>query len=586
MDKIPLKIGEKDGREFTIDAEEFLTGRAAIIGMSGSGKSHLVGVLCEELSENRLPFIIIDPEGEYFSLKERYNIVWASNSKESDVPLDIDMIEGLIKETVKRMGRLIIDTSESSDEFEVVSRVMDTLYKIETELRIPTILIVEEADRFAPQSGGDSVSALYEISRRGRKRGIGMVVVTQRPAMVDKNILSQCGNQLIGRLRTENDLKAVKMFFSTSEEKNALPNLETGDFFVMGDISMTPQKIKVRERITRDVGSTPSLGTKNDFSIENIVKSAAKNPKRAVEESRSTNILKDGDATKEEAVVHTVKDEKEKVAEPIPLAHEESIMLEHFIYGPVPKKGYAIRAESDKADAAGYKEIFHGYFVPIDPVFLKDYSCESRMIVSVPQLDKILFSRIFKRGRLDDKGRGGILNHTLIVPRAAFEKGLSYKMLDEVMLDFERENGIPVGKMPTIELKYSSKRNDEDIEDINNIISKRSMEKIIKAIQKDRKSKVFLVAKNSTHEIRRKVAYAVSKVVEIQLNLAPLRILTDPPLPLILDNFPNVVVSGKMVHLKPNRGWVVTPTFKGEAEVYNPVEQKKVDNTLRNLYRN
>ena len=58
--------------DFSISEQELLTGRCCVIGQSGSGKSFLVGVISEELAREHLPFVIIDTEGEYKSLKSLF----------------------------------------------------------------------------------------------------------------------------------------------------------------------------------------------------------------------------------------------------------------------------------------------------------------------------------------------------------------------------------------------------------------------------------------------------------------------------------------------------------------------------------
>ena len=268
--EIYLDIGKEDGAPFKIDAEKVLSGRTAVIGMSGAGKSHLVAVICEEMAKNDLPFVVIDPEGEYSSLKEKYQVVWASNESGADVILNRRTAKTLAAAIIEQCGRLIIDTSGSEDEFRIVSDFLKEFYRIESEKKDPILLIVEEADRFAPQSSGEVVKELHEISRRGRKRGIGLLVATQRPAMVDKNVLSQCANQLIGRLRSERDLKAVSLFFSSSREIKKLPELKRGTFFVMGDISSDPSLVHIKQRETKSIGSTPKIKEKKSFSVEDF----------------------------------------------------------------------------------------------------------------------------------------------------------------------------------------------------------------------------------------------------------------------------------------------------------------------------
>ncbi len=265
-----LHIGEFDNNPFTIDGGKFLTGRSAIMGMSGSGKSYLIGVLCEELCKADLPFIIIDPEGEYKSLKEKFDIVWACNDPDADVLLNFQICEKLAEVAVNKNLQLIFDTSESSNEFDLVEEFLKHFYRVEDKVRKPMLLILEEADRFAPQSKGERIDELMEISRRGRKRGIGLVIATQRPAMVDKNILSQCGNQFIGRLRTENDLNAVSLFFRSKSDTNTIPDLEDGHFYSMGDISSTVQNVHIRKRETTHGGGTPGRAGSKKVDLKDL----------------------------------------------------------------------------------------------------------------------------------------------------------------------------------------------------------------------------------------------------------------------------------------------------------------------------
>ena len=109
-----------------------------------------------------------------------------------------------------------MDVSDVLDQRKLVAEFSSKLYEIENQQREPYLLIVEEADKFVPQNK-DSLKEIEEISKRGRKRGLGLLVATQRPSLVNKNVLSQCGNQLIGKLTTENDLKAVDLFFSRTD---------------------------------------------------------------------------------------------------------------------------------------------------------------------------------------------------------------------------------------------------------------------------------------------------------------------------------------------------------------------------------
>ena len=79
-----LRFNEK----FSIDADKFLTSRSCVIGQSGSGKSYAIGVICEELCKKKLGFSIIDPEGEYVGLKEKFDVIWVSDDNRAEVNIE------------------------------------------------------------------------------------------------------------------------------------------------------------------------------------------------------------------------------------------------------------------------------------------------------------------------------------------------------------------------------------------------------------------------------------------------------------------------------------------------------------------
>jgi len=160
----------------------------------------------------------------------------------------------VIKENVP----MIFDVSDVIGEKAVVAALCGALYEVESKLRVPYLLIIEEADKFAPQRD-KVIKEVGEISRRGRKRGLGLLLATQRPALLNKNVLSQCGSQLIGKLTTEADLAAVGLFFASRAELEELPKLKPGEFFALGNITRGKARIRVISRETAHKGATPQL---------------------------------------------------------------------------------------------------------------------------------------------------------------------------------------------------------------------------------------------------------------------------------------------------------------------------------------
>jgi len=265
MPKLKIELGKSGNRNFSIEAQELVTGRSCVIAQSGAGKSYLISVLCEKMLKNKIPFCIIDTEGEYFSLKEKFEILWVGGEG-SDVDIEKVNLKELAEKAITENIPIIFDVSDVLEERRFVEEFSSNLYDIATIKRSPYLMIIEEADKFIPQSK-DSIKKIEEISRRGRKRGLGLMIATQRPALVNKNVLSQCGNQFIGKLTTENDLKAVNLFFSSRKQLEELPLLDAGYFFAMGNISKRRIKFKSDERETQHKGLTPELIPKDSPKI-------------------------------------------------------------------------------------------------------------------------------------------------------------------------------------------------------------------------------------------------------------------------------------------------------------------------------
>lgn len=272
-----------------LDADKIVTGRTCIIGQSGSGKSYAVAVLCEELAKNNIGFCIVDTEGEYFSLKEKYTMVWAGLDSNADINISEADLDKLAHKCIKDSFPLILDVSEVDNPKEIVARFCASLYKYGTSFKKPYLLIIEEIDKFVPQTG-ERVKEIEEISRRGRKRGLGLLLATQRPAFVNKNILSQCAIQIIGRLTIPNDITAVRFFFRNKKDLEKLPSLQAGEFFLMGEAGN--REIRTRMRETTHKATTPKLKerTETKFEIEKF-KSSFENEEIAEEREISTNVV-------------------------------------------------------------------------------------------------------------------------------------------------------------------------------------------------------------------------------------------------------------------------------------------------------
>ncbi|HEV2167262.1 MAG TPA: ATP-binding protein, partial [Thermoplasmata archaeon] len=142
----------------------------------------------------------------------------------------------------------------------VVARIASNLFDNRKKNKIPPLfLVIEEAHNFAPQQGTATCSrVLKNIASEGRKFGLGLCVVTQRAARIDKSVLSQCNTQLILQVTNPLDLKAIAQSIEglTSGMTEMIQSLPVGVALVTGGGYHTPLFCEVRPRATRHGGES------------------------------------------------------------------------------------------------------------------------------------------------------------------------------------------------------------------------------------------------------------------------------------------------------------------------------------------
>ena len=157
----------------------------------------------------------------------------------------------------------------------VVSRITKELFEDRKLGKIPPfLLIVEEAHNYCPEQGlGKKVSSniLRTIASEGRKFGMGLCIVSQRPAKVDKNIISQCNTNIILKVTNPNDLKAIISSVEglTSQTYNEIQRLPIGVGLVSGAGLQMPLMVEIRTRETNHGGKSVEISNKgNDDNFE------------------------------------------------------------------------------------------------------------------------------------------------------------------------------------------------------------------------------------------------------------------------------------------------------------------------------
>ncbi|EJF7710453.1 ATP-binding protein [Providencia sp. PROV230] len=141
----------------------------------------------------------------------------------------------------------------------IVSLVARLAFSIQqwtpSDIRHPIALLCDEAHLYIPHkntataSDDISIQIFERIAKEGRKYGVSLVVVTQRPSEVNKTILSQCSNFVAMRLTNSDDQAVIKKLLpdSLGGFSDILPTLDTGEALVVGDASLLPSRIRVDE---------------------------------------------------------------------------------------------------------------------------------------------------------------------------------------------------------------------------------------------------------------------------------------------------------------------------------------------------
>ena len=169
-----------------------------------------------------------------------------------------------IKELMEH-GIHILDLSglDLVDQQALVALILSDIFRVSTMRRDrPILIVVEEAHNYAPSVGSSlSTSTLIKIAREGRKFGVGLCIISQRPSKVHPDVLSQCLTQVFKRIINPFDLKYVRnvVEFISDEDLWEVKVLNEDDALVTGLAVPMPLPVKVRDRLTEHGGVTPTL---------------------------------------------------------------------------------------------------------------------------------------------------------------------------------------------------------------------------------------------------------------------------------------------------------------------------------------
>lgn len=255
-------------KDFSFDAIEYAILKTAILGLPNSGKSYTAMKIGEQLMDNNIPIIAFDPSGVWWSLKlgvngnKGYPIVVAGGDH-ADIPLTRNSAKDIVAAAMKENISVVLDlsgeeTALKADWIKIVQECIHLLFYNNKQYGIRHIFL-EEGSEFCPQRIMPNQTQVYSeierLARIGRNKKLGLTVINQRAAEINKTVHEICNFNILHNQDGKNSLKSIQDWFMYKREKQnkeimeTLPTMDSGTCWVVGN-RIEPQKIQVLPRNT------------------------------------------------------------------------------------------------------------------------------------------------------------------------------------------------------------------------------------------------------------------------------------------------------------------------------------------------
>lgn len=226
---------------------------------------------------------------------KRYGFLFGAPDSEHQYDSMAKTVAKLMDYNINQAQIKVIDFSEVPSDIlpVIVSLVARIIYQIQFwtnhETRRPLALVCDEAHLYLPKKEGQNpvelraIEAFEKIAKEGRKYGVALLIVSQRPSDVSTTVLSQCNNVIALRLTNSDDQTTVKKLMPESLESllDVLPIMDVGEALVVGDAVLLPSRVKINEPDEKPLSATIDFwsvwqqkGNEPDFirAVENMRK--------------------------------------------------------------------------------------------------------------------------------------------------------------------------------------------------------------------------------------------------------------------------------------------------------------------------
>lgn len=262
MSNFTFRIGEtEDGKAVQMDLPTLIETRLFDLASSGGGKSYALRVLIEKTAEH-VQWIIIDPEGEFASLREKFDFLLVG--KDGEVPVDARSAKLLARKIMETRASVIVDLYGLAElGITWVANFLPELMALPKDLWSPVIVAIDEAHKYARETTKGKETeppavarkAVITLSDSGRKQSRGCVIATQRLSKLAADARAELRNNLIGLTIQDIDRdRAADILGIPKRQSEVLRELNAGEFFAFGPAFISHKgvfKLKIDPALTR-----------------------------------------------------------------------------------------------------------------------------------------------------------------------------------------------------------------------------------------------------------------------------------------------------------------------------------------------
>jgi hypothetical protein len=218
---------------------------------------------------------------------------------------------------------------------------------------------------------------------------------------------------------------------------------------------------------------------------------------------------------------------------------------------------------------------------PYDELLFSDVLIEARVISKPQSSSLVYFSRIYKRQRLDELGRDGIVSTIVAMPLSLLSQGLAFKDVERALLNFEKANPkVPLGDVQRLKVSWEANRQDPDTANMQTMVSEASANRLVSILSEGSEARAFVLYK-AGYKDRNELCIALAKFLIIAGN-QPFLVTSNSPMETFLSYYGNVVISDFLPKLKVNSGWKIVNL--GNASMDGVGAAKNLASALRGVY--